>query len=414
MSDEVSPPPLRLKPRVRPSEAAAGGAVAPAAAPKLRVKPRLAVEASTEDAGAQNSEIVDASPESADPGAVPTGGLERSKFKFRAAADSEAESQAAAVTETAVVEAPASEEITEAVEAELPAASADLAEISSEGAHEESPAASEAVAAAPSDDPPVFPVMAPDLPVAIDGGELIGGLEPVSAKPFRAMQVRPEERRSFKIGVIATLVAIALILSGGTFYILRHFFGSPTPPPVAKVKVIKPTTPATRGANGSAVTVVPATPVATTTASSIGKAKDGSATRKAGEQARVDGLANGQEAPKSMEMVAASSVGVRRPLVESSVPAAAPTTLAPGVTMQTGATVSGGADASADFRNFVAAARITGEFQGTPSRAFINGRLMRAGELVDPTMGIIFERVDGAKKEIVFRDGSGAVVTRKY
>jgi hypothetical protein len=73
-----------------------------------------------------------------------------------------------------------------------------------------------------------------------------------------------------------------------------------------------------------------------------------------------------------------------------------------------------GADASVEFRTFVANAKVSGVFQGTPARAFINGKLARAGETVDAALGIVFDRIDAEKRHIIFRDRTGATVTRRY
>ena len=70
--------------------------------------------------------------------------------------------------------------------------------------------------------------------------------------------------------------------------------------------------------------------------------------------------------------------------------------------------------ASAAFKRFVADARITGVFQGTPPRALINGRMIRAGEVVDPASGVVFDSIDAEKKTITFKDRAGIPATRRY
>jgi hypothetical protein len=89
------------------------------------------------------------------------------------------------------------------------------------------------------------------------------------------------------------------------------------------------------------------------------------------------------------------------------------TGLAPGVTATTDS-VQAEVEASQAFRTFVADAKVTGVFQGTPSRAFINGRLVRAGEVVDSSLGVRFDSVDSNTKTIVFKDASGAKVSKRY
>jgi len=53
-------------------------------------------------------------------------------------------------------------------------------------------------------------------------------------------------------------------------------------------------------------------------------------------------------------------------------------------------------------------------FQGASPRAFINGRMVRAGEMVDEMMEINFDSVDPATRSIVFKDSTGATVSRRY
>ncbi|HNC23714.1 MAG TPA: hypothetical protein PLU52_05870, partial [Opitutaceae bacterium] len=89
------------------------------------------------------------------------------------------------------------------------------------------------------------------------------------------------------------------------------------------------------------------------------------------------------------------------------------TDLEPGVRVTTEA-VEAEVEASKDFTTFVANAKVSGVFQGSPSRAFINGRLVRAGEMVDQSLGIRFESVDAKAKTILFVDNTGAKVSKRY
>ncbi|HWA86591.1 MAG TPA: hypothetical protein VG710_10240 [Opitutus sp.] len=86
--------------------------------------------------------------------------------------------------------------------------------------------------------------------------------------------------------------------------------------------------------------------------------------------------------------------------------------LAPGVTASIAdGDVSGAA--SSEFRTWVSNARVNGVL-GTPPRALINGRTVRAGDTVDEPLGITFAGVDVSKHSLVFRDRSGAIVRRRY
>jgi hypothetical protein len=92
-----------------------------------------------------------------------------------------------------------------------------------------------------------------------------------------------------------------------------------------------------------------------------------------------------------------------------------PTTTAavsPGVSAT--AQVEAAAEASAPFRSFVANAKVSGVFQGPPTRAMINGRLVRAGELIDAGLAITFTGVDSPRRQLLFQDKSGATVSRRF
>ncbi|MBS0663876.1 MAG: hypothetical protein JSR48_11480 [Verrucomicrobia bacterium] len=102
-----------------------------------------------------------------------------------------------------------------------------------------------------------------------------------------------------------------------------------------------------------------------------------------------------------------------KPKSGSVAPARVTTDLEPGVKVTTDA-VEAEVEASKEFTAFVASTKISGVFQGSPSRAFINGRLVRAGEFVDQSLGIRFESVDPQAKTILFIDGTGAKVTKRY
>jgi hypothetical protein len=70
--------------------------------------------------------------------------------------------------------------------------------------------------------------------------------------------------------------------------------------------------------------------------------------------------------------------------------------------------------ASAAFRTFVAGASIGGVFQGKPSRALINGTIVREGQVIESSLGIAFDRIDADQKIIYFKDSTGAEVSKNY
>jgi len=69
---------------------------------------------------------------------------------------------------------------------------------------------------------------------------------------------------------------------------------------------------------------------------------------------------------------------------------------------------------SARFIKWGTTLKISGVFNGSPSRALIEGRLIREGEEIEPIMGVTFEGVDAAGKQIILRDRTGAKVMLRY
>lgn len=201
----------------------------------------------------------------------------------------------------------------------------------------------------------------------------------------------PEHSRAFKIGVAVALILLALTLCVGAFLGWRYLTAEKSPPanppPQSPVPAAPVTPPPAKVA--PAATVDPAPPP---------------------EQPPVD-----EEGPLKIDLdhspVAPVPPAKGNPQTTTSSPVR--TTVAPGVTANMGVSIPN-SGASPEFRAFVANAKITGVFQGSSARAFINGRLTRVGEIVDPKLGIIFDSVDAERKQIVFKDGSGAVATRKY
>ncbi|MBI2497334.1 MAG: hypothetical protein HYV75_05230 [Opitutae bacterium] len=68
----------------------------------------------------------------------------------------------------------------------------------------------------------------------------------------------------------------------------------------------------------------------------------------------------------------------------------------------------------ASFFYWVVNQDIKGVFQSPPHRIMLHNRLVYAGDEINRTLGITFDHLDPADKLIVFRDRSGALVTRSY
>ncbi len=208
--------------------------------------------------------------------------------------------------------------------------------------------------------------------------------------------------------MVGGLVAV-LVLAGGGFFAYKTFLTPEPPPPPPAKKATTPTVktapnaPTTPGVNTAQQTPAEIlSQAAKTPSNAINKAKDAVTTREASGQTQID-LGDKPAAPADG---ASKTVG---PVTKSS---SAMTPIGKGVSAST--PVEAAVEASPEFRSFVATAKISGVFQGSPSRAFINGRLARAGDVVEPNLGIMFASVDAERKQLVFKDKSGAIVSRKY
>lgn len=70
--------------------------------------------------------------------------------------------------------------------------------------------------------------------------------------------------------------------------------------------------------------------------------------------------------------------------------------------------------ASVAFRAWVQSVRITGVVGGESPRAIINGRLVRPGDIVDASAGVVFDALDMDEKQLVFRDQTGITLNKGY
>lgn len=70
--------------------------------------------------------------------------------------------------------------------------------------------------------------------------------------------------------------------------------------------------------------------------------------------------------------------------------------------------------AAAAFRVWIDGVRISGVVLGESPRAIINGRLVRPGDVVDASEGIVFDGVDVERKQVVFRNRTGLFASKPY
>ena len=225
----------------------------------------------------------------------------------------------------------------------------------------------------------------------------------VVAKPQKAATVlrkRPALSLVAKAGI--AFVVVALVVGGIFSY--RIFF--PEAGRVVKIPapvVTKPTRPGDIEKTAAEMVAK----VSSATSKAIDSGESAILAKRAQEQAKVDAAASGQDAPTA----APSQGSVAASDASQSVMADSSLTSDVKVNSQK---IDAVPTASAAFRGFVADASIGGVFQGTPSRALINGTIVREGQVVSNALGIVFVKIDADQKVIYFKDATGAQVSKNY
>jgi len=201
---------------------------------------------------------------------------------------------------------------------------------------------------------------------------------------------------------------LLLVVAVGGYFVWQKFQlpaeTAATPAPVAKAPSTGPAAPSKRSTPVDALNALAHAPV-----NAIHKAQEAIAARRNAEQTRVDAVLDVDGSSKQPGPGAASKGPTPGKTTKTK---AAVTNLAPGVSATT--EIEAGADASVAFRIFVANAKVNGVFQGNPPRAFINGRMYREGEVVDSALGITFQGIKADLKQIIFKDRTESIVTRRY
>jgi len=95
-------------------------------------------------------------------------------------------------------------------------------------------------------------------------------------------------------------------------------------------------------------------------------------------------------------------------------PAPPPEVKLPGGIVITSASPEGKPAATPQFIYWIVGLNISGVFQNNPHRILLNGRLVYEGQEVNQSLGIVFDHLADDQKLIVFRDKTGALVTRSY
>jgi hypothetical protein len=219
--------------------------------------------------------------------------------------------------------------------------------------------------------------------------------EPVAPPP-----PLPSAKRNLKKFVIIGVAVVVLL--GGGFFAYQKFLGSQAP--VAQKPAVPKGANKAPGVTPAPVPSDPGTNIGHAPKQAIDKAQGAVDARNASGQTNIDGAAGTEPTTKG---------GTPKAVVVAPKSTTATTTIAPGVTATTD--IDAAAEATAAFRSWVANAKLSSVVWGaTPARAFINGRLVRAGDTVDAGLGIKFDGVNAEKMQLIFKDKSGATVMRRY
>lgn len=275
---------------------------------------------------------------------------------------------------------------------------------------------------------PPFPVMAPPAgdglrpPLAIHIRAPKSEVAADEAAVAEIVIAPPRRRKKSGIGTLLGGLVLLALAGGGGYLTLLHFYEAPVVPakPQPKVTAKMPQPKAAANPTSGPTSSDTLNAIAAAPGKLIGSAQDAVAGRRGNEQARVDAMLEGKDfsGPGALRTPLPGELGGRKESTQP-IPAApamgrvtATTAIAPGVSVTT--EIQASREASPAFRSFITEAKVTGVYQGSPPRAFINGRLVRVGQMLDEGMAITFDGIDADNRMLLFEDRSGARVSKRY
>lgn len=236
---------------------------------------------------------------------------------------------------------------------------------------------------------PTGGVVVPLPPMPAPGNVAMPGAVERGAEGGKSLPkfVKPKANRARRDLVIFVLLFVLLAAGGGGAFL--YFTRAPEPPPIVLNPRPKP--------------VPKETPSTPPTVPEAVKPEDSAPVKPPVEVAVVPPVATPgvQPAPSVPVVVDAAPVEtapVVAPVVAPTIPAPAPVRPSPSVR----------------FVRYADALKVSGVFQGTPPRALVDGRLVRAGEVIDPVLGVRFAGVDAETKHLILEDETTARVLVKY
>lgn len=198
-------------------------------------------------------------------------------------------------------------------------------------------------------------------------------------------KLRPEQRPAFKIAIVVIGLVLIGALGAGGYLVYDMLFGEPDYVPPIVTNPVQPTPPA-------------ATPAAATPGPS---SVAGKLIEKA--QNAVDAHTELVDETEKAGATSEESTELPSEPVSSVEPEAAPEKAMPAELQPSPA-----------FRAWVSGAVISGVREGSSPRAFINGILVKQGDVLDHGFGIVFDGVDAERNLVIFKDNTGAIVGKRY
>lgn len=381
MSDENAPK-LRLKPKLAVDPAAlvpAPPAVPPLSEPpalapveeskSFRLKPKIAAEPAQAESPARalvppTASITPVAPVAAKPPVLPppeaaphTSEMSAAKFSLKPKPSPEAVEAAAA--DRAVIPAPAAPMGRVLTGPPMPAPL--IGELDEPAPPSTPPDASPEVVGATAGPFPPPPASFPPPPGAFPPPPS-AGRKPTPPWAMPGGMAAPEKKKRGKAVLGAGIVAILLILGGG-FVAYRKFTSEPPEPP-PRPRVIP---------KAAAPTVVPTAPT------------------KEAHAATASVPANSVEEPSAKPAIAAPVAHGAAVVVAAAAPP----------------------PPSEAFKGWVENLRVGGVRAGATTRVFIGGIAYATGELVNPQLGIVFESYSTETRRLTFKDKTGAIVEKR-
>ncbi len=249
--------------------------------------------------------------------------------------------------------------------------------------------------------PPPTPGSAPGLQVPADAAVIFKAVTappaapppPVPAPVPPAPVVVEEEappRRSGLTKVLGAVAFVLVLLFGAHFVYQRFLAPAPPPPPPAKPVAQK---------------APPAAPAQTALGQAVQKANATVAAVESGRTKDAEEVMPSERMPAAQPAPAPAPASVPPPATPTAAPAVGP---APAV-----APPAAPPPPSPQFRQYVDNLKVTGFRVGPPGRLFVGGVLYLQGAVMNKDLGIIFVGVDPQTEDLIFKDGSGAVMRRR-